>query len=65
MTRDNGTPTNLKKCSISLWFKRTEPGLNKYLIVGFDDESNRTLLQFSSDQLLFQNQTGGSNNTII
>ena len=65
MTRDNGTPTNQKKCSISLWFKRTEPGLNKYLIVGFDDESNRTLLQFSSDQLLFQNQTGGSNNTII
>jgi hypothetical protein len=65
MSRDNGTPTNLKKFSISLWFKRTEPGLNKYLITGFDDEDNRTLLQFSSDQLLFQNQTGGSNNTII
>ena len=65
MSRDNGTPTNLKKFSISLWFKRTEPGLNKYLITGFDNEDNRTLLQFSSDQLLFQNQTSGSNNTII
>ena len=65
MSRDNGTPTNLKKFSISLWFKRTEPGLNKYLITGFDTEDNRALLQFSSDQLLFQNQTGGSNNTII
>ena len=65
MSRDNGTPTNLKKFSISLWFKRTEPGLNKYLITGFDTEDNRALLQFSSDQLLFQNATGGTNNTVI
>ncbi|MDB2683503.1 hypothetical protein N9Y58_01355 [Alphaproteobacteria bacterium] len=65
MTRDNGTPTDLKKFSISLWHKRAEMPDNKYLITGFDDEDNRTLLQFSSDQLLFQNQTGGSNNTII
>ena len=64
-TRSNGTPTNLKKFTISLWFKRTEPGLNKYLITGFGDEDNRTLLQFSSDQLLFQNATGGSNNTVV
>jgi len=65
MNRSNGTPTNLKKFSISLWFKRPEPGLNKYLITGYDDEDNRTLLQFSSDQLLFQNTTGGSNNTVV
>jgi len=65
MTRDNGTPTNLKKFSISLWHKRAEILDNKYLIVGFDDESNRTLFQFASDKLLFQNQTGGSSNTII
>ena len=65
MNRSNGTPTNLKKFSISLWFKRPEPGLNKYLITGYDDENNRTLLQFSSDQLLFQNATGGSNNTVV
>jgi len=65
MTRDNGTPTDLKKFSISLWHKRAEMPDNKYLIVGFDTEDNRALLQFSSDQLLFQNQTGGSNNTII
>jgi len=65
MTRDNGTPTSLRIFAISLWFKRTEPGLNKYLITGFDDEDNRALLQFSSDQLLFQNATGGTNNTVI
>ena len=57
---DKGTPTNVDKCTISVWLKRGEFGRGQtFMFAG--TLTNNTILQFdTSDTIYFSQESGGS-----
>ena len=64
LNRTTGTPSNADKITISAWIKRTKPGAEQVIIAEYGSSTNRSKLQFKSDNKLEYYQVDGGSATV-
>ena len=66
LTRTNGTSTNQKKGTFSVWVKRSGLSAGQGLISGYVDSNNYSVIYFdSSDRLAYLEQQSGSTESFV
>ena len=64
LNRTTGSPSNADKITISAWIKRTKPGAEQVIIGEYGSSTNRSKLQFKSDNKLEYYQVDGGSATV-
>ena len=64
LNRTTGSPSNADKITISAWIKRTKPGAEQVIIGEYGSSTNRSKLQFKSDDKLEYYQVDGGSATV-
>ena len=64
LNRTTGSPLNADKITISAWIKRTKPGAEQVIIGEYGSSTNRSKLQFKSDNKLEYYQVDGGSATV-
>ena len=65
LNRTTGSPSNADKITISAWIKRTKPGAEQVIIGEYGSSTNRSKLQFKSDNKLEYYQVDGGSATVL
>jgi hypothetical protein len=64
LNRTTGSPSNADKITISAWIKRTTPGAEQVIIGEYGSSTNRSKLQFKSDDKLEYYQVDSGSATV-